>query len=178
MQHLSKAYPHPVHENRQIWMRYIPHSQVALEVQDECTDKIAKTWLVSDVGLSYSMLGKYEEGERMLQQAVELYEEVLGLEDQSILNSMNDLANVLDEHGKHSEAEYMHRQTLELKEEVLGREHPSTLNNMNNLANVLVDQGKHSEAEHMHRQSLELTAKTLGRKHPTTLSIMNNLGCT
>jgi Flp pilus assembly protein TadD len=74
-------------------------------------------------------------------------EKVLGEEHPSTLDSMNNLALVLDSQGKHAEADEMHRQALQLKEKVLGQEHPSTLDSMNNLASVLRSQGKHEEAE-------------------------------
>ncbi|KAK8872626.1 thioredoxin-like protein [Apiospora arundinis] len=57
-------------------------------------------------------------------------EAVRNLISSNALNTMNNVANVVDSQGKYSEAEEMHRQTLSLKETVLGREHPDTLNSM------------------------------------------------
>lgn len=55
---------------------------------------------------------------------------MLGEEHPSTLDSMNNLANVLDGLGKYKEAEQMHRQALELKEKMLGERHPSTFDSM------------------------------------------------
>ena len=79
---------------------------------------------------------------------------MLGKEYSLTLDSMNNLAAVLNSQGKYEEAEQMHRQTLQLKEKVLGKEHPSTLTSINNLAAVLNSQGKYEEAEQIHRQAL------------------------
>ena len=81
-------------------------------------------------------------------------ERVIGRENPATLDSMNNLALVLDSRGKYEAAEEMHRATLELREMVLGRQHPDTLNSMNNLVKVLREQGKRTEAEHIHQQTL------------------------
>jgi Tetratricopeptide repeat len=75
---------------------------------------------------------------------------VLGAEHPSTLDSMDNLAVVLNRQGKHAEAEEIQRQTLRLYTKVLGAEHPSTLRSMNNLVDALRQQGKHEEAENMH----------------------------
>jgi len=68
--------------------------------------------------------------------ALEGYEQVLGRDHPSTLNSINNITLVLDSQGKYTEAEAMHREALEGYEKVFGRDHPSTLNSMNNLAVV------------------------------------------
>ncbi|KAL5867143.1 hypothetical protein ACKVWM_007998 [Pyricularia oryzae] len=88
----------------------------------------------------------------MHRKTLALREKVLGPENPSTLNSMNNLALVLYRQGKYEEAEQMHRKTLALYEKVLGPENPSTLNSMNNLASVLKNQGKYEEAEHLYQR--------------------------
>lgn len=63
----------------------------------------------------------------MRRQELELHEEVLGREDPSTLNSMNNLALVIIKQCKYNEAEQIYRQALELYTKVLGREHPYTV---------------------------------------------------
>ncbi|KAI1839929.1 hypothetical protein JX266_013863 [Neoarthrinium moseri] len=170
-QQLARIYPWPQHENRSVWVRYMPHAEAILADETECTDLEAYGDLLSAVGNSYDMLGKYEEAETMHRKEFGLCKRVLGPEHPSTLSSMNNLACVLDSQGKYEEAETMHRKTLELREEVFGPEHPSTLDSMNNLANVLDSQGKYEEAETMHRKTLELREEVLGPEHPNTLAI-------
>ncbi|KAK8010351.1 P-loop containing nucleoside triphosphate hydrolase protein [Apiospora arundinis] len=172
---LASAFPFPKHENRNVWLGYLPHTQTALELQYECADQYVQWRLLFNAAECHSILGKYGEAERLYRSALEMPKKLLGREHPSTLDSMNNLANVLGRQGKYSEAEQMHRQTLEPREKVLGREHPSTLNNIHDLALVLDRQGKYSEAEQIYRQTLELKEKVLGREHPSTLNNINDL---
>ncbi|KAK7990391.1 kinesin light chain 1 [Apiospora arundinis] len=172
---LASAFPFPKHENRNVWLEYLPHTQAALELQMECADQHAQWILLFNTAESHSILGKYGEAERLYRSVLELSEKVLGREHPSTLTSMNNLAEVLRQQGKYEEAEQMHRQTLELRKKVLGREHPDTLTSIMNIGNSLGRQGKYGEAEQMHRQTLELREKVLGRGHPDTLASINNL---
>ncbi|RYP19951.1 hypothetical protein DL767_009563 [Monosporascus sp. MG133] len=174
-QQLSDKFPWPEHENKEIWMRYLPHTQTAVEFQRDCADRGALSRLLSYIGVSYDILGKYKDAELVLRPAVELGEKVLGREHPDTLARMNSLAAVLYNLGEYEEAKQMHRQILELKEKVLGREHPETLISMDNLALSLYSQGKYDEAEQMHRQTLKLREKVLGREHPDTLGSMDIL---
>lgn len=89
-------------------------------------DEKALYGLLEKIGRSTDLLGKYDEAEEMHRQTLELSEKVLGQEHPSTLDSMNNLALVLDNQGKYNEAEEIHRQTLELSKKVLGQEHPSS----------------------------------------------------
>ncbi|KAH8681067.1 violaceus kinesin [Xylariales sp. PMI_506] len=175
IQWLSREFPFPEHENKPIWIRYLPHAQAVLQSEDDCTDERARCDLLSNVGIGNDRLGKYEEAEQIHRQTLKLRRKVLGVEHPSTLFNMNNLAEVYRQRGKYEEAEQIHRQALELKGKVLGVEHPSTLDSMNNLANVLDSQGKYEEAEQIHRQTLKLRGKVLGVEHPSTLFSMNNL---
>ncbi|KAH7215414.1 hypothetical protein DER44DRAFT_820271 [Fusarium oxysporum] len=175
IQRLAAAFVSPKHENRGVWMQYLPHAQTALESQKYCRDEEAKRSLLFDVGESNMMLGKYMESEQIYRQALDLAKGALGPEHRATLIGMNNLATVLGKQGKYEEAEQLHRQTLDLKKEVLGLEHHSTLATINNLATVLCNQGKYEEAEEIHRQALDLIKEVLGPEHPNTLTSISNL---
>ncbi|KAK4181990.1 hypothetical protein QBC35DRAFT_479490, partial [Podospora australis] len=147
IQQLDKVFPFPKHENRVLWVTYLPHALTALAFRDYSTNDAAKSSLLFNIAESSYILGKYEEAEAMHRQALKLRTQVLGAEHPSTLTSMNNLALVLNSQGKYEEAEAMHRQALKLRTQVLDAEHPSTLISMNNLALVLDSQGKYEEAE-------------------------------
>ncbi|KAK1656993.1 hypothetical protein BDP55DRAFT_43077 [Colletotrichum godetiae] len=172
---LCERFPWPKHDNRKVWMAYLPHAQAALQVENWCTNDELLCDLLCSIGESNNLLGKYAEAEQIHRQTLELREKVLGPENPDTLTSMDNLAVVLGSQGKYDEAEQMHRQTLELREKVLGPENPDTLISMNNLAVVLESQGKYDEVEQMHWQELELCKKVLGPENPSTLTSMNNL---
>ncbi|RDW58641.1 hypothetical protein BP6252_13117 [Coleophoma cylindrospora] len=119
-------------------------------------------------------LQKYPEAEKIHRQAL-LMEETLGRTHPSTIESLSNLANMLQRQGNNPEAEQIHRQALRLREEVLGEKHPSTLESLSSLAIVLQNQGKYPEAEQIHRRTLRLREEVLGREHPSTLSTANSL---
>ncbi len=43
---LAAAFPFPKHENREIWMRYLPHTQITSMSRISCTDKTAEAALL------------------------------------------------------------------------------------------------------------------------------------
>ncbi|KAK0741212.1 P-loop containing nucleoside triphosphate hydrolase protein [Schizothecium vesticola] len=151
LRRLDNMFPFPEHENREEWIRYLPHTQHALQLWNGTDDEKATPDLLFKVGESFHNLGKYKEAEQMHRQALQLKEKVLGKEHPSTLASMNNLALAFDSQGRYEEAEQMHRQALQLKEKVLGKENPETLSSITNLANALQIQGKYEEAEQIHR---------------------------
>ncbi|KAK4162839.1 putative kinesin light chain [Cladorrhinum sp. PSN259] len=175
LERLADVFPWPEHGNREEWMRYLPHTQHALQLWKRTEDDKAIPDLLSRIGESFRYLGKYKEAEQMYRQELQLTEKVFGKEHPDTLISMDNLASVLGRQGKYKEAEQMHRQALQLLSKVFGKEHPDTLGSMHNLAGVLIRQGKYKEAEQILWQALQLKEKVLGKEHPDTLGSMHNL---
>ena len=172
---LADVFPWPKHENKEIWRKYLPHAQAAIEYHEYAMVKAAGCRLLSGMGESYFLLGKYREAELMWRQTLELWRKIGGAEHPDTLRSMNNLANVLCSLGRYNEAEPMWRQTIELWRKIDGAEHPDTLRSMNNLASVLCSLGRYNEAKPIYQQTLELWRKIGGAKHPDTLRSINNL---
>ncbi|KAK4116060.1 hypothetical protein N656DRAFT_786545 [Canariomyces notabilis] len=130
LQRLADVFPSPKHENREEWIRYLPHTQRALELRKSIEDGDALIGLIFNVGDGLHQLGKYEDAERMHRQALGLKEKVLGKEHPDTLISMNNLSLVLrsqgKSQGKYEEAERIHRQELGLRENVLGKRWPGS----------------------------------------------------
>ncbi|KAJ4165851.1 hypothetical protein LMH87_007463 [Akanthomyces muscarius] len=174
-QWLAVVFPSLAHENRDIWLKYLPHIQSALDFSDAVDANEVKGGLLSKMAICFNLLGKYNSAEVSYRASLQLRNEVLGIEHPRTLGNLNGLANVLQCQGRYWEAEHTHRQTLELRQRVLGREHADTLASMSNLALSLVGGGKWQEAEQLHRQTLESRKTVLGEEHPETLASMNNL---
>ncbi|OAR02561.1 hypothetical protein LLEC1_04119, partial [Akanthomyces lecanii] len=174
-QWLAVVFPSPAHENRDVWLKYLPHVQSALDFSDAVDANEARGALLFKMAICLSLLGKYNSAEVSYRKSLQLRKEALGIEHPFTLDSMNGLANVLQRLGRYWEAEHTHRETLELRQMALGPEHPDTLASMNNLALSLVGDEKCQAAEKLHRQTLELRKLVLGEEHPETLASMNNL---
>ncbi|KHN99693.1 Tetratricopeptide-like helical [Metarhizium album ARSEF 1941] len=180
IQQLSRAFPLPTRQNRNMLMKYLPHAQAALDLGKHLEGERVDARLSFLVAASYELLGNYQKAEQMYWQTLQLDEKDPGKEYLYTLHSMNNLANVLLLLGKHEEALQMHQQTLQLREKVLGKEHPDTLYSMNHFANLLCRLGQDEKALQMHQQTLQLCEKTLqlrekvlGKEHPDTLHSMN-----
>jgi len=133
LQQMNDIFPWPRHENRTIWMKYLPHAQTIINSIDLLGGVELPSMLLHHLAGSYHITGNYSKAEAMNQQALQLKEKVLGKEHPDTLGSMNNLASSLRRQGKFAEAETIDRQTLQLKVKVLGKEHPDTLGSINNL---------------------------------------------
>lgn len=173
-QWLSRKFPFPRYENKEVWIEYLPHGQALLELRESSVDKAATASLLSKVAESLSMLGRYEDAEQMHQEALELRNKVLGKEHPSTIVSIYNLASALRNRGKYNQAEQRYRRTLKLRGE--GKDKTSSIvDNMNSLAHVLRIQGKYAEAKDMYQRALKLGEQELGTKHRDTLASMAGL---
>lgn len=174
IQTLSYKFPVPRYENKAMWLPYLPHGRVLLDVRGCSVDEEAIASLLFSVAESYSILGIYKVAEPMHQQALELRKKVLGREHPSTIISIYNLASVLRNRGQYQLAENMYLHTLKLRK-AMRYETDCIVDNMNSLALVLRIQGKYAEAKYMYHGALELGEKVLGMKHPDILSTMAGL---
>jgi len=142
LERVSTAFPWPQHENRAVWMMYLPHAQhtiATFNMQLSRTKETKKLLgsLLHNVGWCSDIKGQYIEAEAIYRQTLQLKETVLGKDHPDTLVSMINVAESLRQQGKYAEAETLYRQTLQLQETVLGKDHPDTLMSMNNLALLL-----------------------------------------
>ena len=169
--------------------RLVPHVDRCLandarfsEPENALGQDISNCDAAGEIAIFYQMLGNkqsYAVSERLWRLIVATRTAMQGQEHPSTLNSMDELALVLENQSKYPEAEDLYRQTLELKTTALGAQHSSTLWSMRNLAALLsLKAKKYGAAEDAYRRLLELDRTVLGREHPTTLRTMNSLACT
>ena len=175
LQRMDGIFPWPRHENRTVWMKYLPHAETIITSIDHLGGVELPSTLLYNLAECYHITGNYSKAELLGRQALQLREKVLGKEHPDTLASITNLALSLGQQGKFVEAEALGRQTLQLKEKVLGKEHPDTLASINNLALSFRLQGKFAEAEALDRQTLQLKEKVLGKEHPDTLTSMMGL---
>ncbi|GLI79762.1 hypothetical protein PoHVEF18_008103 [Penicillium ochrochloron] len=114
--------------------------------------------------------------ERMYQHALAGYENALGADHTSTLDTVNNLGILYRDQGKLDQAEQMYQRALAGYEKALGVDHTSTLNTVNNLGNLYRNQGKLDQAEQMYQRALAGREKALGADHTSTLNTVNNLG--
>ncbi len=127
------------------------------------------------MGSTYLDLGSLAEAQRELERAVDIRRRLLGEQHKDTLESLNWLANVLQEQGKYPQAEALRANILAVQRRVLGDQHKETLASMNSLASVYRSEGKYTQAEALAASTLETQRRLLGEKDPDTLSTTINL---
>ncbi len=136
----------------------------------------------STIGLTYRHLSMFEIGSRFealaraaldqLQAALEIRRKTLGEGHPDTLESLDNLAMVLQEQARLFEAEPLRRQALEVRRKIHGADHPTTLAAMYGLVNLLQAREKFEEAESLSLETLELRRRVLGEEDPATLESM------
>lgn len=128
-----------------------------------------------NIGVTLSSMGRLNEADKALKDALSVYEKFYGAEHPSTAVVLNNLGSVYRNMGRLSEAESVYNRVIKIQEKTLGSSHPDTTATLNNLASTYVSSGRYAEAEQLFKQALELNIRVLGDKHPQTLSSMNNL---
>ncbi|MBW7906043.1 MAG: serine/threonine-protein kinase [Phycisphaerae bacterium] len=129
----------------------------------------------STIARSYRALGLAEAAEGHARAAYELRQKVLGESAAATLESLNDLASILQDQSRLEQAEGLFRAALPLYERTLGPEAPETLTTRNNLGMLLIMRGSYPEAEEHLRAALAGQRKNPGNEHLATLDTISNL---
>jgi len=124
--------------------------------------------LRTTIGLTYQELLSYQPAERHLSAALEIRKRVLGAEHPGTLESMYNMADLLQVQGRSEDAELLTEQVLDIRVRILGEEHPDTLESLETLAWFRLDEGKFAEAERIMRRVLEIRTRVLGKRHRST----------
>jgi len=102
------------------------------------------------------------EAEKLLTQALDIFESKFGVDHPLTTESMSNLGSVRFAQGRHAEAEKVWRRTLAIYEKAFGKESPFVAVTLSNLGDVYRATGKVAEAEKHYRRALALNEKLLG----------------
>ncbi|CAI6092005.1 unnamed protein product, partial [Clonostachys chloroleuca] len=141
-------------------------------------DLRAKARLLLNMGAYFFYQGNWNKAEELQVEAMAIFIEEKGKEDQRTLASMHSLALTYTFQGRWEEAERLQVQVMETRKMNLGVDHPETLTSMANLATTWYYQGRLEEAEKLEVQVMETRKMKLGVDHPETLTSMANLATT
>jgi tetratricopeptide (TPR) repeat protein len=138
-------------------------------------DPLCNAYQMTQMGIAYSINGRWNQASALIRRALELEERLLGPGSAETLASMAFLAQIIYHQGRRDEAGVMICQVYEIVKRVHGPEHPLTLGSMGNLAGTIREQGRAAEAEALYQQALCMMRRVLGPEHPETLASMGNL---
>ena len=156
-----------------------------VEVLDEAVPKISNSFqdlpetraaLQATVGSTYLRLGRFDDAEWLLREALATRRELSsGRDDADLAGSMNDLANLLRRKADYAEAEELYRDALAMRQRIYGDEHPEVATILNNLGTVRDRQSDYDGAESCYRQALSIRKKALGNRHENIAESQNAL---
>jgi Tfp pilus assembly protein PilF len=151
-------------------------TQKAIQLAEELDlSPSEKTSLYNSLGDALYYQGKYPEASDSYNEALTIYEKVLGTEQPSIAATYNNIALVYDSQGKYEEALKWNNKALNIREKVLGKEHPDTAATYNNIAAVYDVQGEYERALEWINKALNIFEKVLGKENPLTATTYNNI---
>ncbi|MEM9484320.1 MAG: tetratricopeptide repeat protein, partial [Cyanobacteria bacterium P01_F01_bin.116] len=131
--------------------------------------------LFNGIGNYLREQGPYSLAESLLQQAYQLYQDLLEGDHRGLSNSLNYLAALYYNQGRYSEAEPLLQEALAMRKRLLGDDHPSVATNLNNLAILYNNQGRYSEAEPLLQEALAMRKRLLGDDHPDVAMSLSSL---
>ena len=173
---VNAAFPLSDFKNWHLCERLLPHAlRCSVWVEQEHLATTEAERLLNQVGSYLLDRGRYVEAEPLLQQAVAICEQRLGLDHPGTAENLNNLAVLYQNQGKYEEAESLYKRALAIREQQLGPEHPDTARGLNNLAALYYNQGKYAEAESLYKRALAIRERQLRPEHPDTAESLNNL---
>ncbi len=130
---------------------------------------------LTDLGLLYFYLAKYEQAEPLMRRALTIRERALGLEDPQVAESLDNLALIYSVQKKYAEAEPLYLQALQLRKQILGNEHAKVSETLSNLGMLYFKQEKFVKAKSLFHRALTIREKNLGSDHPFVGVVLLNL---
>lgn len=127
------------------------------------------------MGNTYMRLGVVDKAEAHLADALVLFEQERGPDDDYTLMALNDVARVYLARGKFDKAIESFRKCYQRRLDVFGPENHDTLNAMGNLAWTYAQVGNHTEAEPLLIEAYETRVRVFGEEDEQTLALMNNV---
>jgi tetratricopeptide (TPR) repeat protein len=110
----------------------------------------------------------------LFEQALTIYERVLGNNHPDIASCLNNLAELYQAQGAYERALPLYERALALRERVLGNDHPSTATSLNSLAVLYANQGQFALALPLLERAIMIWQVRLGAQHPNTVQAQQN----
>ncbi|HJT56441.1 MAG TPA: tetratricopeptide repeat protein [Ktedonobacteraceae bacterium] len=177
---ISAAFPeidYGTGENHQYYLQYyLPHIQECATLITQYKLHFAEAaQLLYRAGIFLYFHGFYPQSQSLHQQALTIREQVLGVDNPTIAESLNALAMHSRLQGNYEQAEELHRQALAIRKKTLRPDDPAVAESLNNLGVLYRNQGKYEQAEPLLEKALSIYEQTLGSEHPNTMYSFINL---
>lgn len=146
-----------------------------LDSSPENLNILDRATLLNQLGLGYSAEYRYTEAEAAFQEALKIYQRVLGEKHERLATVLSNIASLLQYTNRSDQAEQLYRSALQIRQEKFGLNHIDTALSLHNLADLLHNMGHYEESESLYRQALDIRRQKLGLHDPDTATSINNL---
>ncbi|MCP4250735.1 MAG: serine/threonine protein kinase, partial [bacterium] len=147
---------------------------IRIEAQLDVEPRV-KASLYDTIGRSYSALGLYDQAEPHLRRALELRRAELGPIHEAVVDSLDDLGDLMYATGDLEEAETLHGEALSAAVKLFGHEHATTIAIKLDLAEVLSEHRDLERAERYLREVLATRRQLLGSANPEVAETLDRL---
>jgi tetratricopeptide (TPR) repeat protein len=131
--------------------------------------------LVSGLADAHMYVGKLDEAESLLREALGARREQFGDDHPDTIISMNSLAWLVSNRGKPAEAEPLFRGVANAAKKVFGSRHPSVAIFLENLAVFLRSNGRVGECEPYYVEALQIRREVHGDRAAETIFTMHDV---
>ena len=160
---VDAAFPHPEHTTWSQCERLLPHALFAAQyIETEQVSCYEAGGLLDEMASYLQDRARYAEAEPLYQQALLVFERLLGPEDHIVAFPLKHLASLYHKQGKYAEAEPLYQRALLIWEQWWGPEHGSVAALLQSLANLYCQQGKYAEAEPLYQRALRIRMQQWG----------------
>jgi tetratricopeptide (TPR) repeat protein len=173
---LEAVFPEGVHPAWSAYERLLPHVLTcATRTQSWKNPLPGLAPLLFKTALYLAGRAQYLRAEPLFQQALRIWEQVLGSKHPNMIYPLTSLAELYREQGKYERAEELYQRALHIREQEPGLGRPDMATLLNNLASLYREQGKYVEAEPLYQWVLRIREQELGSGHPDLVIPLNNL---
>lgn len=132
--------------------------------------------LMDAIGRVYINLGLLDSAGPLIEEAMNIRATLGDKESIAYAESLESMANLIDDKGRSQEAEPMLRSSLELRRRLEPGGSFAMANVMNALGGALYRNGKFADAEAVFREALAMRINLLGDEHPDVADSLANIG--
>ena len=150
----------------------------ALEIKRQLPHEASESTaiLYNDLGISYTNLGKLDQGLGYQKKALKIRREIFGELNEATARSYNNVGYSYAKLGNIQEALKYSRMALKIREELFGLLNEDTAASYNNVGGFLVDLGETELGLELLEKALDIRIKVLTEINEDTASSYNNVG--
>jgi tetratricopeptide (TPR) repeat protein len=177
LQAMNAAFPEPTFTNWAYCERYVPHTQMSLQLIKQAGRGLPEAReLFLKMGSYLVERGRYTEAEQFFVHIGASGEQQDKENDPEAASMLNLLATIYWRQGKYQQAEPLFQRALTISEQCLGPNHSDTANYLNSLALLYLERGNYRQAEILEQRSLTISEQQLDPMHPNQALIRDNMG--